>query len=131
MKKGRPGFWLCALARPETAAQLEQVLIRETSTLGLRRRRLERTELVREVRRVALPEGGGEVAVKCAWYAGRLVTASPEFEDVRRLARERGEPVRRTFARAQAAAAALLQAQPPAPLGPAPASAPCPPPAGG
>jgi uncharacterized protein (TIGR00299 family) protein len=102
MKKGRPGAWLHVLTTPGDAARLERLLFRETTTLGIRRRRFARTALRREVRTVELD--GAEVRIKCGWLGDELVTQSPELEDVRALAAQRELAVRDVYERVRRAA---------------------------
>jgi uncharacterized protein (DUF111 family) len=83
---------LTALAPPERAAALATLLFRETPTIGVRWRDLSRARLPRELVRVETSLG--PVTFKVSRLAGDPVTATPEFDEVRRLARERGRPVR-------------------------------------
>jgi uncharacterized protein (TIGR00299 family) protein len=92
MKKSRPGIVLTALAPPERAAALATLLFRETPTIGVRWRDLIRARLPRELVRVETSLG--PVTFKVSRLAGDPVTATPEFDEVRRLARARGRPVR-------------------------------------
>jgi hypothetical protein len=105
MKKGRPGLILTALADEPRAAEVEAAIFRETTTFGVRRRACERTVLDRETARVETAYG--PVDVKIGRRAGRLVTAMPEFETVKRLALAHGLPVRAVHEAAVAAARAL------------------------
>jgi uncharacterized protein (TIGR00299 family) protein len=105
MKKGRPGVLLTALCREEDAPALEAALFRETTTFGVRRHACDRAVLAREIVRAATPMG--EVEVKLGRLAGRVVTATPEFESVKRLAQERGLPFRQVHEAAVEAAARL------------------------
>ncbi|RME73221.1 MAG: nickel pincer cofactor biosynthesis protein LarC, partial [Planctomycetota bacterium] len=105
MKKGRTGLWIQVLARPQDAARLERLLFEETSTFGVRRRLCERSVLER--RSVTVPIEGIAVRVKLGLLEGRIVTRSPELEDVRAVARRLERPVREIYERACAAAAAL------------------------
>jgi uncharacterized protein (DUF111 family) len=91
MKKGRSGHVLTVLARPPDLGALARVVLRETTTLGLRARREQRVELEREVRRVRTPFG--LVAVKLGSRDGSVVRAWPEYDDCARLARERDVPL--------------------------------------
>ncbi len=91
MKKGRPGVVLSALARPEDAATVENVLFRETPTLGVRRRRVERRVLQRSMGEVKTPWGLVRVKVRDA-PGGHCAT--PEYEDCRRIAEQHGVPLR-------------------------------------
>src|SRR5690606_14712939 len=106
MKKGRPGVLLAALVEPAARRRVEVALFQETTTFGIRRRACARTVLAREATAVATPLG--PVAVKLGRLEGRVISATPEYEACRALAREQGVPLRRVYALAQAAAAALL-----------------------
>jgi uncharacterized protein (TIGR00299 family) protein len=92
MKKGRPGTRVGVLARAEAAAALEAVLFREGTTLGVRRRRVERTELPRRI--VTVRTRYGPVKVKVGEHAGEVVHVAPEYEDCRALAAKAGVPLR-------------------------------------
>lgn len=95
MKKGRPGVVVTTLAAPATAGPLEDVLFAESPTLGVRRRLEARTTLAREV--VSITTEHGQVRVKLAARPDGRVTAAPEHDDVARLARERGRPLREVY----------------------------------
>lgn len=84
MKKGRPGHLLGALVTEAGRAAVEAVLFRETSTLGLRATRVERTVLAREI--VEVQTAYGAIRVKIGRLAGRQLNAAPEFEDCRQAA---------------------------------------------
>jgi uncharacterized protein (DUF111 family) len=106
MKKSRPAVLLSALCRPADRAVVLDVLLRETSTFGVRERAVRRYAAGREVRRVETPFGA--VAVKLKILDGAVVGAAPEYEDCRRLAAD-GVPLPQVYAAALAAAAPLLQ----------------------
>ena len=101
MKKGRPGHLIGALVPDVARAAVEEVLFRETSTLGVRAYRVERTVLERELVEVSTPYGA--VRVKVGRRAGAVVNAAPEFEDCRSRAREHGVAVKEVLAAALAA----------------------------
>lgn len=88
MKKGRPGRTLTVLARPEALERLASVLFRETTTLGVRVREERRFELDRDTRTVRTRFGA--IRVKRGLRDGRIVRASPEYEDCARAARRHG-----------------------------------------
>jgi uncharacterized protein (DUF111 family) len=100
MKKSRPGVVLTALAPPERAAGLAALLFRETPTIGVRWRDLTRARLPRELVRVETSLG--PVTFKVSRLGGEPVTVTPEFDEVRRLARERGRPVREVLEQVRA-----------------------------
>lgn len=94
MKKNRPGVLLSALASLDKADALAQVMIRETSTLGVRT--FPPSHRLKADRRMAQVETPwGAVRVKEKWLDGQRIAASPEYEDCARLARESGEPISR------------------------------------
>jgi hypothetical protein len=92
MKRSRPGTVLTALAPPELADRLADVLFRETTTIGVRWSEVRRRRLPREM--VRLPTTFGPVTFKISTLGGRVVTVTPEFEEVRRIADAEGRPVR-------------------------------------
>lgn len=101
MKKNRPGVQVQVLAPPELAPRMADLLLAETSTLGVRwhgvrRRVLERREITVETRY-------GPIRVKVAGEGGQE-HRQPEFDDCRRAAEEHGVPVRRVLEVAVAAA---------------------------
>ncbi len=101
MKKGRPGHLIGALATESARARVEAALFRETTTLGVRCHRVERTVLEREL--VEIQTAYGPVRVKLGRQGGRLLNAAPEFEDCARAAREHGVAVKEVLAAAIAA----------------------------
>ncbi len=101
MKKGRPGLLLSALARPAQRAALEELILRESTTLGVRATPCERAALEREVVSVDTPYG--PVGVKLGRRDGRVYNAQPEFEDCRRAAEAHGVPIKEVQAAAACA----------------------------
>jgi uncharacterized protein (TIGR00299 family) protein len=101
MKKGRPAVLLSALVEEARRAAVTRVLFAETPTLGVRRRRIERDVLAREVRTVATVHG--TVRVKVATLDGVELGAQPEHDDCLALAREKGVALREVIAAAVAA----------------------------
>ena len=100
MKKDRPGTRVTALVRAETIPAVEQVLFREGTTLGVRRRAVARTELPRRTVEVATEHG--TVRVKVGELAGEVVHVAPEYEDCRALAEQTGVPLREIIRQAMA-----------------------------
>jgi len=98
MKKGRPGHLFGALVTEQTRAAVETAIFRETSTLGIRATRAERTALAREM--VAVETEYGTIRVKVGRLGGAIVNAAPEFEDCRARAAERGVAVKEVAAAA-------------------------------
>ena len=91
MKKGRPGTLVSALCRPADAEALRTLLLRETTTLGVRWHALERE--IAHRRWVTVDTRWGPVRVKLKILDGRVAGAKPEYEDCARLADEQGLPL--------------------------------------
>ncbi len=102
MKKGRPGTLVQVIAEPRLVERIAAVLLRETTTIGVRTYPVERYVLPREERTVATAYG--PVRVKLVTLPDGARRAAPEYEDCRRVARERGVPVAEVYAAAQRAA---------------------------
>jgi uncharacterized protein (DUF111 family) len=92
MKKGRPGMHVTVIAKPEQASHFAHMLMRETSTLGVRVRTEERYELERRIVEVETPYG--VVRVKIASLPDGSDRAVPEFESVREAAERADRPLR-------------------------------------
>ena len=88
MKKNRPAVKLCALALPEDKERIAELMLRHTTTLGVRMSEVERLMLAREVRTVETRFGN--VRVKRGRLGGEVIKEMPEYDDVRRIARETG-----------------------------------------
>jgi uncharacterized protein (TIGR00299 family) protein len=92
MKKGRPGHVLTVMSPPELVARLSDHLLRHSTTLGLRLTPVQRVIAGRKVIEVTTPIGSARVKVK--ELDGKPVDVAPEYEDCRRIARERGIDLR-------------------------------------
>jgi uncharacterized protein (TIGR00299 family) protein len=106
MKKGRPAIQLSALTPPVSLAAVERAFFANSTTLGLRRRALERVVLARSFATVATSYG--KVRIKLGALDGEILGAQPEFDDCRRLAARAHVPAREVLAAAAAAARVLL-----------------------
>jgi uncharacterized protein (TIGR00299 family) protein len=84
MKKNRPGTLLTVIAPPEKRSQIADVIFRETTTIGLRHYEVERECLPREIVSVETPLGA--IRFKIARRNGRIINATPEFDDCAKLA---------------------------------------------
>ena len=104
MKKGRPGHLFGALCSEDARARVEAAIFRETSSLGLRATRVERSALDREL--VEVQTQYGPIRVKAGRLAGRLLNAAPEFDDCRQAAERQGVAVKEVI---QAALTAFRQ----------------------
>src|SRR5437773_717993 len=106
MKRGRPGVVVTALCAPDRIDDLTRVLFEETSTIGVRWSEWRRTRLQREV--VTLATAYGAIPFKVSRLGARVVTVTPEFADVARIAREKALPVREVLDQARADGRRLL-----------------------
>lgn len=88
MKKSRPAVTLSVLCTPGDEENIRRVLLRETSTLGVRKLPVERTILKRDT--ITVVTRFGPVRVKRAFWGEDIIKSKPEFEDVRKLADEQG-----------------------------------------
>lgn len=106
MKKNRPATMLCAIVDERSESRAADLIMRETSTLGVRVRPIERYEAGREIRTVDTQLGAASVKLKI--INGQTVAVSPEYEDCRRIAAEAGLPLNEVFRTVQRAAEDLL-----------------------
>jgi pyridinium-3,5-bisthiocarboxylic acid mononucleotide nickel chelatase len=106
MKKSRPGTVLTALCAPERVTDLSRVLFEESPTIGVRWTAYQRERLDREM--VTLSTAYGAIPFKVSRLDGRVVTVTPEFDEVRRIARAKGLPVREVLDQARAESRRLL-----------------------
>ena len=87
MKKNRPGWLLTVLCSPEDREKLEEIIFRETTTIGIRRTLMERTVLDRSRGTVLTEAGTAEVKI-CG--SGENTRVYPEYESAADLARKSG-----------------------------------------
>jgi uncharacterized protein (TIGR00299 family) protein len=92
MKKNRPGTLLSIIAPPGARERLTTIVFRETTSIGVRYREMERECLDRETLTVETPFG--PVGIKIARLNGEVMNASPEFDDCARVAAASGRPVK-------------------------------------
>ena len=88
MKKSRPGVKVSVLSAPSKRAAVEEILLRETPTFGVRRALMERSKLDRTESTVSTRYGS--IRVKIGMLDGETLKASPEYEDCRAAAEKHG-----------------------------------------
>ncbi len=91
MKKNRPGTLLRVVAPEHLADALTDIILRESTTLGVRRFPASRKKLVREIREVETPFGRVRVKV-----SGET-RFQPEYDDCKRIALEKGIPIQEVY----------------------------------
>jgi uncharacterized protein (DUF111 family) len=106
MKRGRPSIVVTALCPPDRVGDLSQALFEESTTIGVRWSERRRARLEREI--VTLTTAYGAIPFKVSRLSGRVVTVTPEFADVARIAREKSLPVREVLDQARADGRRLL-----------------------
>lgn len=102
MKKGRTGVQMTVLSSPALLPVLRDLLLRETTTIGLRWRLENKVALEREF--VEAETTWGKIRIKVArWPSGEVANASPEYEVCRNIARQHGIPLKQVMQEAMQA----------------------------
>lgn len=96
-KKGRPAQNITIISEPSRANDILSILFLETTTIGVRYNQINRVKLSRE--EVLVKTEFGPVRVKVAKAGATILNAHPEYEDVYRIARESGIPLKEVFDR--------------------------------
>jgi uncharacterized protein (TIGR00299 family) protein len=108
MKKGRAGVQMTVLCRPDLVPALQELLFRETTTIGLRWRLENKVALAREFAEVETR--WGKVRIKIARLPnGIIANAAPEYEDCRLLAARHSLPLKQMMEEAMRAYAAIKE----------------------
>ena len=105
MKEGRPATQLSVLCRPDDADELIKVVLSETTTLGVRAHKVDRTILKREV--IAVETQFGEINVKVSYLDNSVRDVAPEAADCKRLAAQHDIAWREVYDAARSAGLAL------------------------
>ena len=98
MKKNRPGTLLSALVPKAKEREATEVILRETPTLGIRTRLVDRHVADRKM--VTIETELGSIAVKLKLLEGKAISAAPEPDDVRRIAMDTGVPLQEVYQKA-------------------------------
>jgi len=101
-KKNRPAVMLSVLCRASDDERMTEMVLTETTSLGVRRRVVERVICGRESLTVDTP--WGPVSCKVKRLGGRVLNVKPEYEDCARLASEHNLPLEQVTERARGAA---------------------------
>ncbi len=107
MKKSRPGVRLEILVHPENTERLAALILRETTSLGLRRLPVKRHGLARRVEEIIW--NNHVIRVKLGLWNGRPIKAKPEFEDCRAAAAAENRALRDVLDWARQEAARFLE----------------------
>lgn len=95
MKKGRPGVKLTILSRFGEEAKLADVVLRETTSIGVRIRQEKRHTLERKM--ISVDTDLGSVRVKVSSRDGEVLNRMPEYEDCRKIASSRNIPLQDVY----------------------------------
>ncbi|HEY4741271.1 MAG TPA: nickel pincer cofactor biosynthesis protein LarC [Candidatus Acidoferrales bacterium] len=109
MKKNRPGVLVTMLCEPASLNKLIDLIFRETTTIGIRTHEVRRRTLEREI--VAVETPLGEVRMKVSRMNGTMLNATPEYEDCRQIAAQKGIPLKQVIALANFHYQILREAQ--------------------
>ncbi len=101
MKKNRPGLLLSVVCQPERVDELASLIFAETTTIGLRYTFASRKTLAREFLEVETEFG--PITIKVSSLAGQRMNFAPEYECCRRIAHEKGVPLKEVMAAASRA----------------------------
>lgn len=91
MKKNRPATRLTVICRPPDEESLALLLLRETSTLGVRIQHMQRRKAARAQQEVMTPFG--PMLVKVKKLGGKIISVNPEYDECQRIAKEHGIPL--------------------------------------
>ena len=94
MKKNRPAWLLTVICKEDQVSGMERIIFKETTTIGIRRQKMERTVLKREKRTVVTPLGDVEVKV-CIFDGQEYIY--PEYESVKKLCKKTGVSYREAY----------------------------------
>lgn len=95
MKKNRPAVMLTIICRVEESNALSELLLRESSTLGVRISQVQRIKAQRAIERIETPFG--QISIKVKRLGNRVISATPEFEDCQRIVLEKGIPFEEVY----------------------------------
>jgi uncharacterized protein (TIGR00299 family) protein len=98
MKKGRPATVVSAIVPVDRREEVERVFFLESTTIGVRATPVSRTRAPRRFETVTTR--WGDVRLKLRGWAGRVIGATPEYDDCLRLSRASGAPIREIWAEA-------------------------------
>lgn len=95
MKRGRPGALVQILCKEKNRKKLIQIMLEETTTLGLRYFPVDREIAKREIKKVKTK--WGFVRVKIAKFKEKTVTIAPEYSDCAKIARRKKVPLKLVY----------------------------------
>ena len=107
MKKNRTGTLISILLPRSLTERAFEILMRETTTIGVRFYPVSRVKAEREIRMISTRWGG--VKVKLAYFKGELINISPEYESCKSLSEKEGVPIKDVYSEARNLASRKLK----------------------
>lgn len=95
MKKNRPAVKLTVLCDTADEKKFSGLIFRETSSIGVRIRQEKRYKLPREIQKIQTEYG--EIKIKISKLRGEILSRVPEYDDCKRIAREKGIPLKMIY----------------------------------
>ena len=95
MKKNRPALKLSVLCKKQDSSNIENIILTQTTTLGVRKYEVERSILDRDFKKVQTPLG--EVTIKLAKKDNEVIKYSPEFEECKKIAIKENIPLKEVY----------------------------------
>lgn len=95
MKKNRPGVVITITVASQFEEAVKEVMFSETTTIGIRKIKIDRTELDRRMVKVSTPIGN--INCKVCSYRGKVVNVSPEYEEVKKAADKNNIPFKKAY----------------------------------
>jgi uncharacterized protein (DUF111 family) len=92
MKKGRPGILLNVICETELADIVKKIIFTESTSLGIRTFTFKKDTLVRKFDTIQTVYG--PVKIKRSFYKGNEVSYKPEYDECKRIATDKGIPVK-------------------------------------
>lgn len=95
MKKNRPAIKLSVISTPDDKEGLIDLILRETTTIGVRIRREQRKVLERDIQKTKTRYG--VVRIKRSKLNGKIIKTKPEYDDCKKLAEENEVPLKEVY----------------------------------
>ena len=95
MKKNRPAVQMSVLCEEDDVDKVENIIVEETTTLGIRKYSVERKLMDRKIVTIETPYG--QVDIKVGIYKGRTLKFKPEYDQCKKLAKENNVPLNTIF----------------------------------
>ena len=95
MKKNRPGVMLSVLCSKNKQEKIKRLIFKETTTFGIRIKKVNRSCLEREY--IDFDSSFGTVTIKAAFYEGKLIKFAPEYEECKEIAKRKRLPLQQVY----------------------------------